>query len=383
MDMRKKITIVAAARPNFMKIAPIVHALQKEADTFTFDLIHTGQHYDKNMSDTFFEQLEIPKPTLNLGIGKGSHAFQIGHTMIEFEKYALEHKPDMVLVVGDVNATIACALTASKLNIPVGHVEAGLRSFDRTMPEEINRLATDAISDLLFTPSEEASVQLLKEGVPQEKIHFIGNIMIDTLLHQRKKAEQIAFYKKVGLKEKEYILLTMHRPSNVDHPDKLKGLLGAIAKIAQEYAVIWPIHPRTYSNLEKFDLLHYVRRDLYDAHLDLSNKQVMLPSGIFIMKPIGYLEIVNLMDHSKLVLTDSGGIQEETTVLQIPCLTLRDNTERYITVSEGTNYLVGTNPDTLIQVYNEVKKDPKKGSAPKFWDGETSDRLLSVLKKTL
>ncbi|MBM3242988.1 UDP-N-acetylglucosamine 2-epimerase (non-hydrolyzing), partial [Candidatus Poribacteria bacterium] len=326
-----KIACVVGARPNFMKIAPILEAMKKYPQVQPI-LVHTGQHYDYEMSGVFFEDLDIPEPDVHLGVGSGSHAVQTAKIMIEFEKVVLEHQPDLVLVVGDVNSTLACALVAAKENIPVAHVEAGIRSFDRSMPEEMNRLLTDAISDYLFVPTEHGCANLSREGIPEEKIFLVGDVMIDTLLQYKDKAATIPILDNLGLQKGNYALMTMHRPHNVDIKENLIKILNAIQEIQSKISVVFPMHPRTRHRIEKFQL----------------NEQLSNMKNLIVLEPIGYLRFLNLMMNSKFVLTDSGGMQEETTVLNIPCLTLRENTERPETIDGGTNTLVGNDTQRII-----------------------------------
>lgn len=347
---------VVGARPNFMKAAPVMSALKKWPGT-TQTLVHTGQHYDKNLSDVFFSQLAIPEPDVNLEVGSGSHAWQTAEVMKRFETVALERKPDIVLVYGDVNSTVAAALVCAKLLIPVAHVEAGLRSFDRTMPEEINRMVTDRLAGMLFTPSEDGDVNLRHEGVSPEKIHRVGNVMIDSLIRLLPVAAQHA---KNGL-PKSYALVTLHRPSNVDDSSKLRRILEALLDVDKQLAVLFPMHPRTRSRIEQFGI----------------NTEKLHP-----MEPLPYIEFLSLQRQAAVVITDSGGIQEETTYLGVPCLTLRDNTERPITVHLGTNTLIG---DDVERLHMEIRKilegKGKKGSTPPLWDGHASERIAEVLQR--
>lgn len=360
-----KIINVVGARPNMMKIAPIIAAMQKH-DNIEPLLLHTGQHYDQKMSQIFFDELSIPKPDIYLGIGSGTHAEQTANVMIAFEKVLLEHKPDVVLVVGDVNSTMACSITATKLHIPVAHVEAGLRSFDRDMPEEINRLVTDAIADMLLTTSRNANKLLQNEGIPDEKIFFVGNVMIDTLTQHRDKAQHLETPAKFGLKAGKYALLTLHRPSNVDDKTIFGGILDALITIQQNIPILFPAHPRTRKQIEKFG---FTER-LTDA------------PNIHIIEPQGYLAFLDLMMHARMMLTDSGGIQEETTILGVPCLTLRANTERPITITEGTSQLVGSDPEKIMAAAKEVLADDgKSGGIPELWDGHAADRIVAALIK--
>lgn len=359
-----KILCVAGARPNFMKIAPILNALDIYGERFEPTLLHTGQHYDYKMSQVFFNQLGIKKPDVFLNVGSGSHAQQTAQIMAEFEKVVLKMNPDIVLVVGDVNSTAACALVAKKLNIRLAHVEAGLRSFDRTMPEEINRLVTDSITDIFYTTSEEAGIQLLKEGHHKESIIMVGNCMIDTLKKLEQKADRSDILLKLNLKPREYALMTLHRPSNVDDLNILSGIVDALVYIESRIPVVCPLHPRTKKRLEDFGLM---------ARLDEMKNFITI-------EPEGYLGFVKLMKNAKFVVTDSGGLQEETTVLGIPCLTLRNNTERPETITLGTNILTGVNKANIIrEADNILRGNVKKGQIPKFWDGKASERIAKHL----
>ncbi len=360
----KKITLIAGARPNFMKIAPIIHAIQKaqrDGKEIDFRLIHTGQHYDKKMSGDFFTELEIPEPHANLESGGGTQAEQTANIMIRFEKELLENPTDLVLVVGDVTSTMACAIVAQKLHTKVAHVEAGIRSNDWTMPEEINRLVTDAITNYFFTTSEVANANLRASGVKDDQIFFVGNTMIDTLLKQGPRFRKPAIWEELQLKEKQYIVMTLHRPANVDEESKLKELLDEIILHTQNIPLVFPVHPRTAKILEqlgvKHDRLHFI-------------------------EPLSYLEFNYLVSKSKAVITDSGGITEETTVMGIPCMTLRDNTERPETITEGTNELIGTNPKNIDPAMKILFNDQwKKGSIPHLWDGNTAERIVKTLLK--
>jgi len=354
------IHLIAAARPNFMKIAPLYHALKKEFWAEPI-IVHTGQHYDLNMSDAFFRDLNLLAPYIHLDVGSGTHAEQTGGVMIAYEKVLEENKPDMVVVVGDVNSTVACTLGAVKLGIKVAHLEAGLRFFDRTMPEEINRIVTDSIADYLWTPSSDADANLIHEGIDPEKITMVGNIMIDSLVMMTPAIQREPIRQDMGLVDKTYGVVTLHRPSNVDTPDVLSRLCQALVKISEQIALVFPVHPRTAKNLREFGL--------YDRLNDAP--------GIFLTEPLGYNAFMNLIFGCKFVITDSGGIQKETTYLKIPCLTLRPNTERPVTITEGTNKL--TAPERIEADLKEVmKKDPKK--FPIFWDGKTSARIVRVIK---
>ncbi len=371
MNRTVKVALIAGARPNFMKIAPIVHALsgrKGEAAARGVDLslliVHTGQHYDANMSDVFFRDLGIPVPDRHLGVGSGSHAVQTANIMTAFERVALEDRPDLVVVVGDVNSTIACALTAKKLRIPVAHVEAGLRSFDEAMPEEINRRLTDAISDLLFVTEESGVRNLRNEGVTPERIHLVGNVMIDTLMRNRSRIENGAVTASPAVREfcdngKRYAVLTLHRPSNVDRRETLTPLWDAIGKVAGRIPVLFPVHPRTRQRIAEFGLGS---------------------TGITFIEPLGYIDMLYAVKGAKLVLTDSGGLQEETTVLGVPCVTIRENTERPVTVDVGTNYLVGTRPEAIVSTSFEVLSGTaKRGAIPPMWDGKAADRISEII----
>lgn len=356
---------VVGARPNLMKIAPLVEEMQRYPDLHQ-TLLHTGQHYDARMSQIFFDELGIPRPDIYLGIGSGSHAEQTARVMTAFEQVLLEHKPDLVVVVGDVNSTLACTITAAKLLVPVAHIEAGLRSFDRAMPEEINRIVTDALSDLLFTTSRDADENLLHEGIPAEKIFFVGNVMIDTLYKHRTRAQTLGTPARFNLQPGGYALLTLHRPSNVDEPEALKGILEALVNIQHDLPILFPAHPRTVRRLQEFGC-----QDMLAA-----------APNLHLVEPLGYLDFLDLMMHARLILTDSGGIQEETTILGVPCLTLRENTERPVTISEGTNELVGIAPQQIVAAAQKViAGDSKVGRIPELWDGHAAERIVSILRK--
>ncbi len=349
-----KILNIVGARPNFMKIAPIVEEMSKTTDLQGV-LVHTGQHYDEGMSDVFFRELGIPVPDVHLGVGSGSHAEQTARIMVEFEKVCLKEQPDLVLVVGDVNSTMACTIVAAKLRIPVAHVEAGLRSFDRTMPEEINRLVTDALASLLFTTSKDADENLKHEGVDPIKIFFVGNVMIDTLLKHRAKAAMLKLEK-----PQQYALVTLHRPSNVDDPNVLRGIVEALDEISRTMPVLFPIHPRTAKRIQDFGL-------------SLKNLRTM--------DPLGYLEFLNLESSAAVVLTDSGGAQEETTILGVPCLTLRHNTERPVTIAQGTNILVGPDKKRILEAFRRiVNGDFRPAGPPEYWDGHAAERIIRVIR---
>ncbi len=358
-----KIINVVGARPNLMKIAPLMSAYAK-CGAIEPLLVHTGQHYDANMSELFFRQLGIPEPDLNLGVGSASHAVQTAEIMKAFEPVVLERKPDAVLVVGDVNSTIACGTVAVKLGVKLVHVEAGLRSFDRTMPEEINRIITDAISDLLFCTEQSGVDNLRREGVPDEKIHLVGNVMIDTLLAHRAKADESTILRDLALDEGSYAVVTLHRPSNVDDRGSLEGLIEALERIQQDRVVVFPAHPRTRAKFGEFGL----------------NGRLSAMPNLRMLDPIGYLDFLKLIASARLVLTDSGGIQEETTILKVPCLTLRENTERPITVELGGNRLVGSDPSKIIAAYRDITAaSSENAQIPPLWDGHASERIVGIL----
>jgi UDP-N-acetylglucosamine 2-epimerase (non-hydrolysing) len=357
-----KITIVAGARPNFIKIAPIITAIKKRQESAAnlhFRLVHTGQHYDKNLSDTFFEELGIPEPDSNLEVKSGSQAVQTAAIMVAFEQDLIQFPTDIVLVVGDVNSTMACAIVAKKFNLKVVHVEAGIRSGDLTMPEEINRIVTDSITDYFFTTSTTASANLLKYGANPDNVHFVGNVMIDTLMQQLVRIKQPNFWKDLELENGNYIILTLHRPSNVDEETSLQKLLLGIDTLAANRKVIFPVHPRTKAILENTNL-HF--------------------KNIIYVEPQGYLSFIYLIKNSFAVITDSGGISEETTVLGIPCFTMRENTERPETQTIGTNTLVGTSIDNLSKHFNDFLANGKRKSGiPELWDGKASERIVDIL----
>jgi UDP-N-acetylglucosamine 2-epimerase (non-hydrolysing) len=359
-----KIAAVVGARPNFVKIAPIVAELRTRPEASTM-LIHTGQHYDGPMSDAFFANLELPDPDVNLRVQAPSATAQIAEIMLRLEPVLSAARPDLVLVVGDVNSTLAGAITATKLGIRLAHVEAGLRSFDRTMPEEINRVLTDSISDLLFTTEPTANENLAREGIPGNRIHFVGNVMIDTLFHYRERARASTILEALAVKPQCYSLLTLHRPSNVDSEDTLRLLLGAVTRIQEECPVVFPVHPRT-------------RR-----HLERLNGHVPTMANLRLVDPLPYLDFVQLMANARCVLTDSGGIQEETTALGVPCLTLRKNTERPVTVSRGTNKVVGVEPDAIYTEWRHAADGQwPAGELPEFWDGKAAPRIVKILLET-
>ncbi|NOY86871.1 MAG: UDP-N-acetylglucosamine 2-epimerase (non-hydrolyzing) [Deltaproteobacteria bacterium] len=390
-----KIVFIAGARPNFMKIAPIVKALERRRQggegrggNLQVRIVHTGQHYDANMSGIFFRELGIPRPDYNLNVGSGSHAEQTAKVMVAFEKVLLKDRPDLVVVVGDVNSTIACSLTAKKLGVPVAHVEAGLRSFDMGMPEEINRILTDRISDLLFVTEESGIRNLKNEGVPDDRVHFVGNVMIDTLLENLQRIDTGDWQPSEGIRElvdsfEDYAVLTLHRPSNVDRKETFAPVWRVISDVGRRIPIIFPVHPRTRAKMEEFGL-------------SVENVRTI--------EPIGYMDMLWAVRGAKMVLTDSGGLQEETTVLGVPCVTIRENTERPSTIEIGTNYLAGTDPEKILSIANEIlggeeqsrvqrpesrgeeqskvqSPEGKKGRIPPLWDGKAAERIVEILIK--
>lgn len=369
------ILCVVGARPNFMKIAPVMAALNAGPHPLGARLLHTGQHYDEAMNNRFFEELGIPRPDVNLEVGSASHAVQTAEIMRRFEPVLDAEQPACVLVVGDVNSTIACALVASKKGVPVVHVEAGLRSYDRDMPEEINRVLTDQISDLLFTTERSALGNLLKEGIAAERVHFVGNVMIDTLHMNLKRAVPLeqtisaagASAEFVARARQGYAALTLHRPSNVDDPEILRTLLETVRTIGRQMPVVFPLHPRTRGRIEAFGL-----------------SPLLQSPDLLILPPLGYLQMLGLMKQARLVLTDSGGIQEETTALGVPCITLRNNTERPITVEDGTNVVVGQDPEKILAAFEDLRTTGgKAGRVPEYWDGKASQRIAAILSEWL
>ena len=363
--MAMKLINICGARPNFMKIAPLMQAYQAHAG-ITPLLVHTGQHYDQRMSQLFFDELEIPRPDINLEVGSGSHAQQTGLIMQRFEPVVAEHKPDAVLVVGDVNSTIACAMVAAKMGVEVYHVEAGLRSFDRTMPEEINRVLTDSISDLLFVSEPSGAENLHKEGIAKDRVHLVGNVMIDTLEKNRAKADSSKVLDELGVASRGYAVVTMHRPAAVDNPEVMGELADVFAEIQKNLTVIFPIHPRTRNRLAESGL-----RDRFESMANLK-----------LIEPVGYLDFLKLMSEAAIVLTDSGGIQEETTILGVPCLTLRENTERPATIDQGSNQLVGLDPQRILTGYNAVRSGAfKPKGRPDQWDGKAAERIAAIIAK--
>lgn len=358
-----KVINVVGARPNFMKIAPLMEAWRAYPHVEAL-LVHTGQHHDRAMSELFFEELDIPRPDINLGVAGGGHISQHARVMTAFEEVCLKEKPDLVLVVGDVNATLSCALVATKLNIKVAHVEAGLRSYDRTMPEEINRVLTDTISDYLFVSEESGLVNLAREGLDHEGVHFTGNVMIDSLYRSLPKAERSTVLADLNLEPKSYVALTMHRPANVDNEQTLTNLLGVIERVSQELKVVFPAHPRTLDRLKSFGLY----------------ERLTQMSGVQLTTPLGYLDFLQLTKSARLILTDSGGIQEESAVLKVPCVTLRDSTERPATCLVGTNTLAGTDPERVWAAFQEaLNTDVSAYSSPAKWDGRAAERITAIL----
>lgn len=360
-----KVISVVGARPNFIKIAPIDRAFRAYPE-ITHIICHTGQHFDEAMSKVFFDELQIPKPHYNLGVSGGSHARQTAAIMTAFEDVLLLEKPDLVIVPGDVNSTLAASLTAAKLHIPVAHVEAGLRSFDREMPEEINRLIADQLSDLLFVTEESGIQHLEAEGVSKEKVFFTGNVMIDSLVHHMSLINNSYVLKQLDLREKDYLLCTFHRPSNVDNQEQLIELIALLNELAVNIKVVLPLHPRTRNNLSSFGLLQQIS------------------SNIILTEPLGYIDFLALTKYARLLLTDSGGVQEETTFLQVPCITVRDNTERPVTCDMGTNTLAGTNLNHVRKVIQEqLSQKMPEGSIPPLWDGQAANRIVKIISNYL
>ncbi len=358
--------LIVGARPNFMKIAPLIREIERRAEqgeAIKYRLVHTGQHYDRNMSGSFFEELGIPEPHVNLNAGSGTQAEQTAGIMLGYEKLLLQKKPDLCIVVGDVTSTMACSIAAKKMLVPVAHIEGGIRSGDMTMPEEINRIVTDSITDYFFTTSETANENLRKSGVNEERIFFVGNTMIDTLIHSRPGFRKPPVWDELQLADKEYIVLTLHRPNNVDDSLNLQHLLDEIINSSKGMPVIFPVHPRTRKVLGT-SLSSFAKRNIH------------------LTEPLGYLEFNYLVERAKAVITDSGGITEETTVMSVPCMTLRNSTERPETVTMGTNELLGTNPDSIAPAMHKlISGSWKKGSIPPFWDGHTSERIIEIICK--
>jgi len=359
---------VVGARPNFMKVAPLHRELTGHAERVRHVICHTGQHYDETMSKIFFDDLELPQPDIYLGVGSGSHAEQTAKIMIAFEHVLCEYTPDLVIVVGDVNSTLACSTTAAKMRIPVAHVEAGLRSFDRDMPEEINRLVTDALSDYLFVTEEAGMRNLRREGIAEDKMFFVGHVMIDSLVFYREKASTSTILRDFGLEARGYALVTLHRPSNVDDKEKLENILGIFEDLQDETRFVFPVHPRTRNRIEEFGL----------------QDRVQAIDTLRLCEPVGYLDFLKLMDNAAVILTDSGGIQEESTWLQVPCLTLRENTERPVTIESGSNELVGLNRALIVQKTRAALNGKgKHGILPDLWDGRAAQRIVNILLERL
>lgn len=358
-----KMDLIAGARPNFVKIAALIHANKKHKNPIDLRLVHTGQHYDNNLSGSFFEQLQLPKPDINLGIGSGSQAEQTAAIMLAYEKLLQDEQPDLCLVVGDVTSSMACAITAKKMQVKVAHVEAGIRSGDWTMPEEVNRILIDSIADYFFTTTQKAAAYLIKTGAPKERVHFVGNTMIDTLLKFRSRFQEPAIWNELQLQEKNYFILTLHRPHNVDKNIQLKRLLQEILHESRELPVIFPVHPRTAKALKEMNIK---------------------ANNLRLLEPLSYLEFNFLVENAKAVITDSGGITEETTVLGTPCMTLRNNTERPETITEGTNELLGTDPQAIAPAFEKLFNGTwKKGSIPELWDGKAGERILDTLDSVI
>ena len=356
-----KILNVVGARPNFMKMAPIVAAIVRKPAELSQFLVHTGQHYDETMSASFFRELGIPAPDVNLEVGSGTHAEQTARVMLAFEPVLIRERPDWVVVVGDVNSTLACALVAAKLCVRVAHVEAGLRSFDWTMPEEVNRVLTDRMASLLFTPSEDGDANLRREGIDPGRIVRVGNVMIDTLMRQLEHSRQSRVLDDLDLRPGSFAALTMHRPSNVDDPGALRGILTALGDVARELPIIFPAHPRTRARMREFG--------------------IVAPPNVRVLEPMGYVDFLRLWSNARLVLTDSGGLQEETTALSIPCLTLRENTERPITVEQGTNEIVGSDPERIKSAVRSILRGEhtRARRIPELWDGRAAERIVEAL----
>jgi len=365
-----KLVLVSGARPNYMKIAPIVWEIRKQnrqaSRGIQFVLVHTGQHYDRQLFEVFFQELDLPDPAYDLAVGAGSHAVQTGEVMLRFEPVLVKERPDLVVVVGDVNSTLACAITAKKLCIPIAHVEAGLRSRDWTMPEEINRVVTDAVSDLLFTPSRDADENLFREGVHPERIHFVGNVMIDCLVAELPKTENRDTLQRFGLNKGNYATLTLHRPSNVDDPEVFGNIVDLMFDLSRELPIIWPVHPRSSKNLESLGLLRRIEGS----------------KGLKLTDPIGYLDMLTLNRSARLIITDSGGLQEEATVLGVPCITLRNNTERPVTVEAGANQVVGNHPGRIRSAITSILSGNGHNiRIPELWDGKAAERIVEVLMR--
>ena len=360
-----KIINVAGTRPNFIKIAPLVKEMSRHSQIKQI-FVHTGQHYDREMSKFFFDDLQIPKPDINLGIGSATDTAQTAGVMLEFEKVLLKEKPDLVIVVGDVNSTLAASLAAAKCKVKVAHVEAGLRSFDRGMPEELNRIIADHIADFLFTTEESGNRNLAAEGIDKKNVFFVGNVMIDSLISHKEKSKQSKILSKLKLEKNNYAVLTLHRPSNVDNGKSLEYVLDILSQVQKKIKIVFPVHPRTLKNLANFNLMSKIKSQ----------------KNLIVTEPLGYLDFLNLMSNSRFVLTDSGGIQEETTVLGVPCITIRNNTERPVTAEEGTNVLVSTDKNKILQAAGKLIKGAEfKAKIPKFWDGKASERIVEIILK--
>jgi UDP-N-acetylglucosamine 2-epimerase (non-hydrolysing) len=373
-----KVFNVVGARPNMMKVAPVTAEMRKYPDLNPV-LVHTGQHYDFAMSQVFLEQLHLGEPNYNLQVGSGTHHAQTAEVTRRFGELVVAERPDMIVVAGDVNSTMACAVVAAKEVIPTAHIESGLRSYDRTMPEEINRLVTDAVANLLFTTEETARDNLLREGVASEKIHFVGNVMIDSLIHALESARNSPIFRKMGLERGKYAVLTLHRPANVDDPERLYATLAVMAEVSRDMPVIFPIHPRTAARAANFDI-----REMraWDGSTPLGSQ------GLWTMPPASYLDFLCLVERSAMVITDSGGIQEETTYLGVPCLTFRNSTERPVTISKGTNRLIGNDPTKLLNAVSELLKRRAKSTTdgytpPTLWDGHASERIVAIIRSYL
>ena len=373
-----KIALVAGARPNFMKIAPIIRSIKSDSSgTLSYILVHTGQHYDHVMSQTFFDELGIPEPDYNLEVGSGTHAVQTANVMIRFEEVCIKERPDLVMVVGDVNSTAACALVAKKLHIRLAHVEAGLRSRDIRMPEEINRVVTDAITDIFFVTEEDGMKNLIAEGHNKDSIHLPGDVMVDNLFYQLDRLDRADTSASSRIKDAlsgEYAVMTMHRPSNVDDKNVLSGLIDCFNTIGSHLSLIFPIHPRTLKNVRQFGLEDRCPAFSRDKNVD---------KGFYITEPFGYMDFLNLWKDAKFVLTDSGGLQEETTALEIPCITIRENTERPVTIDQGSNRLAGNDPKKVLEYATMILEDKwHKCHVPQTWDGNASNRIVEVLKES-
>ena len=359
-----KVVNVVGARPNFVKIAPLMQAMTR-SNNLEPVLLHTGQHYDYNMSESFFRELEIPEPDVYLNVGSDTHGRQVAKIMKEFDEFCEEHNPDLVVVVGDVNSTMACSLVAVKRHIKVAHIEAGIRSFDRNMPEEVNRIVTDSVADLLLPPSSDAVENLLKEGHNEDQIHLVGNIMIDTLLKNQQKILRSDILRTLNIKSGEFALLTLHRPSNVDDVRSLGNIIEALEVIQNRIKIVFPVHPRTKKRIEEFGLLNRINSS----------------GNIILTEPLGYFDFGKLVYDANFVMTDSGGIQEETTVYRIPCITIRENTERPVTVWEGTNKLAGSDKEKIVDFAGQILDGNwKKGTIPELWDGRTADRIVNIFE---